>query len=443
MLNRLRTTTFESLANRDFRVLWLGFIGSWTGNQFQQVARGYLAYKLTGSALAIGVVTLAMGLPRVVLSPIGGWLADRYNKRTVVICTSIAMTLLSALTGSLYLAGDLDFTALVALGLAQGVAFSLLMPVRQAYTPQIVGTGHLLPNAVALNTAGMNLTRIAGPAIAGLLIAIPHFGLGGTFFVIASCWSWVTISARRVGNLGPPLGARQRVGQSVRDGFSYVGSHKGLLTLMSLGFVPLAVGMPYINLMPAIADGTLHGGSRMLGLLLSVGGIGSLVGTLFIASFARYEKKATLQLALGVGFGVALVGFASFVRAGDLVAALPFLFAAGMTGDAYQALNSSLIMMSTDPGRYGRVMGVYMIAQSVRPISVLPVGALGDAVGVPLTLVMAGTLVALFVGAVATFFPGYRTIGRKAPDEAPSTGAIAVIDPTRGGDAAGAAAGAS
>lgn len=418
-MQHLRDTTFESLKIRDFRVLWYGFLGSWTGMQFQQVARGYLAYKLTGSAFAIGVVTLAIGLPRVVLSPVGGWLADRFDKRSVLVWASMAMAALSVLTAALYVVGALTITVLVVLGLLQGVAFALLMPARQAYTPQIVGSNHLIANAVALNNAGMNLTRVAGPAVAGILIATPHIGLGGTFFLIGACWVWVTTSTWQVHNPGASVGVRQKMTASVRDGFSYVRRRPGLLALMSLGFVPLALGMPYINLMPAVADGTLHGGSTLLGVLLSVGGVGSLAGTLLVATLAHYEKKATMQLVFGVAFGLALVGFGFFVRRGDLLASFPFLFLAGTTGDAYQALNASMTMMSTEPGHYGRVMGVYMIAQSIRPISVMPIGALGDEIGVPVTLMAAGAIVTMFVAGVAALYPGYRSIARE-----PAGGAV-------------------
>ncbi|TAN30107.1 MAG: MFS transporter [Actinomycetota bacterium] len=418
LVSRLRSkamsNTFESLKIRDFRVLWFGFMGSWTGMQFQQVARGFLAYRLTGSAFAIGIVTLATGLPRIILSPIGGYLADRFKKRDVIVWTSLPMAALSLATGVLYVDHLLTITWLVILGFLQGICFGFLMPARQAYAPQVVGTGHLLPNAVALNNAGMNMTRMAGPALAGLLIATPHFGLSGTFFVIAAFWLWVTWSAYRVHNQGVPSGPRRRMSESIKEGFRYVRRMPGLLVLMSLGFVPLALGMPYLSLMPAVADGPLHGGSTLLGVLLSIGGVGSLVGTLLVASFARYPKKATLQLILGISFGLSLVGFSFFVQSNELALAIPFLFLTGMTGDAYQALNSSLIMMSTEPGQYGRVMGVYMIAQSIRPISVMPVSAVADDIGTPVTLLAAGAIVALFVAGVAALYPAYRQIGRPA-----------------------------
>jgi len=418
-ISRLRSkamsNTFESLKIRDFRVLWFGFMGSWTGMQFQQVARGYLAYRMTGSAFAIGIVTLATGLPRIVLSPIGGYLADRFSKRDVIVWTSVPMTLLSLITGLLYAGHSLTIDWMVVLGFFQGICFAFLMPARQSYAPQVVGTGHLLPNAVALNNAGMNMTRVAGPAIAGLLIATPHFGLSGTFFAIAGFWLWVTVLTLRVHNQGVPAGPRRSMGESVKEGFSYVRRMPGLLVLMSLGFVPLALGMPYLNLMPAVSGGPLHGGSTLLGVLLSIGGVGSLVGTLLVASFARYPKKAALQLLLGVSFGLSLVGFSLFVQLNELAIAIPFLFLTGMTGDAYQALNSSLIMMNTEPGQYGRVMGVYMIAQSIRPISVMPISAVADQIGTPITLFISGAIVAVFVAGVAALYPAYRQIGRPTP----------------------------
>lgn len=411
--------TFEALHVRDFRVLWSGFMGMWLSIQFMQVARGYLAYRLTGSALAIGLVTLALGLPRIVLSPVGGWLADRCQKRTVLSWTSVVLAASGMATAALQVAGVLDVPWLIGLGLVQGSAFGLAMPARQAYVPVVVGGGHLLPNAISLNTAGMNLTRMVGPALAGLLIATPFVGLAGVFFLTGTCYLWVWWSVFRVQDPGAPVAAPQRMGSSIRAGFSYVRRSPALLALMSLGFVPLALGMPYINLMPAVAAGPLRGGAPLLGLLLSIGGVGSLCGTLTVASLARYPRKATLQLALGVGFGISLLGFAFFVRRDELPLAVPFLFTTGLCGDAYMALNSSLIMMSTDAAMYGRVMGVYMTTQSIRPITVLPISALADAVGTPATLLGAGALVAAFVASVAGLYPGYRRIGTEAP--APAT----------------------
>lgn len=403
--------TFQSLEIRDFRILWWGFMGSWVAMQMQQVARGYLAYQLSGNALGLGMVTLAMGLPRIVLSPVGGVLADRFPKRSVLLWTQAGLALF-ALTQAILLALNLmTIQWLVFFGFLQGAAFSFNMPARQAYLPAVVGRGSGLANAIALNSAGMNLTRIAGPSIAGLLIAAPFVGVSGVFLLVAVCYLWVWWSVFRVENPGRPEGARRGAGRSIGDGFGYVLRRPSLLALMSLGFIPLAIGMPYINLMPVVAIHDLNVGPVGLGVLLSVAGVGSLVGTLAVAYLAQYPRKAELQLAFGVAFGLALLAFAFSTWKGTVLEAAPWLFLVGIAGDAYMALNSSLVMLNTEAGVYGRVMGVYMMAQSIRPLSVLPVSAVADAIGASATFMLSGGIVAAFVAGVATLYPGYRRIG--------------------------------
>jgi len=403
--------TFQSLSEPDFRILWFGFMGSWFAMQMQQVARGYLAYQLTGNALALGLVTLAMGLPRIVLSPIGGVLADRFTKRSVLLYTQAALGLIALFQALLLSFHLMTIEWLIVAGFFQGTAFSFNMPARQAYLPAVVGKGEKLANALALNNAGMNLTRVLGPSIAGLLIAVPFIDVTGIFYIIALCYLWVWWSVYRVRNPGHAEGGRRGVGQSIREGFAYILSRPHLLALMSLGFIPLAIGMPYISLMPVVALHDLNVGSVGLGILLSAGGIGSLCGTLAVAYFANYPRKAFLQQILGIVFGLTLLAFGFFAWHGMLLPAIPCLFVTGLAGDAYMALNSTLIMMSTDAGVYGRVMGVYMMAQSIRPVTVLPISAIADAVGTSLTLLGCGAVCAAFVFSVAAFYPGYRQIG--------------------------------
>lgn len=392
-------------------------MGSWFALQMQQVARGYLAYELTGNALALGLVTLAMGLPRIILSPVGGVLADRFTKRSVLLYTQAALGFIALFQALLLSFHLMTIEWLIFAGFLQGTAFAFNMPARQAYLPAVVGTGPKLANALALNNAGMNLTRVMGPAIAGALIAIPFVDVPGIFYIIALSYIWVWWSVYRVRNPGRAEDTRRSVRRSLGEGFEYVFKRPQLLALMSLGFVPLAIGMPYISLMPVVALHDLQIGSVGLGLLLSAGGIGSLCGTLSVAYFSNYPRKAFLQQILGVAFGITLVGFGFFALKGLLLPALPCLFIAGMCGDAYMALNSTLIMTTTEPRVYGRVMGVYMMAQSVRPITVLPISAIADAVGTSLTILGCGAVCAVFVFAVAALYPGYRQIGAQESSE--------------------------
>ena len=403
--------TFESLGESDFRILWFGFMGSWFAMQMQQVARGYLAYELTGNALALGLVTLAMGLPRIVLSPVGGVLADRFTKRSVLLYTQAALGLIALFQALLLSFHLMTIDWLIVAGFLQGTAFSFNMPARQAYLPAVVGKGDKLANALALNNAGMNLTRVMGPALAGLLIAIPFVDVPGIFYIIAICYIWVWWSVYRVRNPGRAEGERRSMKQSIGDGFAYIYQRPQLLALMGLGFVPLAIGLPYISLMPVVALHDFNIGSVGLGVLLSTGGIGSLCGTLGVAYFSGYPRKALLQQILGIVFAVALVAFGFFGWHGMLLPAIPCLFVAGMASDAYMALNSTLVMMSTEAGVYGRVMGVYMMAQSIRPITVLPISAIADAIGTSVTLLGCGAICGIFIVAVAALYPGYRQIG--------------------------------
>jgi len=273
--------------------------------QMQQVARGYLAYKLSGNALSLGLVTLSMGLPRIVLSPIGGVMADRFSKRSVLMGTQAVLGVSTAVAGVMVALNVMTVPWLMVFGFVQGAAFSFNLPARQAYLPQLTGKGAMLSNAIALNSAGMNLTRVVGPALAGLLIAVPRIDVAGVYALTAVCFLCVWVTTYQVQNRGVSAMSRRSMGQSLSDGFRYIGARPHLLVLMSLGFVPLAIGMVYINLMPVVALGKLNIGSQGLGLLLTVSACGSLVGTLVIAYIAAFPRKAALQLALGVTFGLA------------------------------------------------------------------------------------------------------------------------------------------
>jgi MFS family permease len=403
--------TFRSLNNADYRLLWIGFMGGWFAMQMQQVARGYLAYELTGSAFALGAVTLAMGLPRIVLSPLGGVLADRYPKRTIMLWSNAFMAATAMALALLVWTHLVTIWWLIVLGLLQGIGFSINMPVRQALIPATVHDESDMANAIALNNAGMNLTRLVGPSVAGLLIAVPFVGLTGVFFIIGLCYVYVMLTVLRFRVVGAPEARQANFRQDLWSGFRYLFRNPALLALMGLGFVPLAIGLPYQNLMPVFALRTLNIGSQGLGLLLTVVGVGGLIGSLGVAHESDRGGKAALQGILGVTFGLALVGFTVSAYHHFMPGVIVALLLVGSCGDAYMALNSTMVMQNTERALYGRVMGAYMVLQSVRQISVVPIGALADRIGVCLTVGLAGAVTAAFVFCVARFYPAYRQIG--------------------------------
>lgn len=403
--------TFHSLENPDYRLLWIGFIGGWMAMQMQQVARGYLAYELTGSAFWLGMVTLAMGLPRIVLSPLGGVLADRYPKRTIMFWSNAFMAVTAMLLAYLVWRHEVTIWWLVVLGFLQGIGFSINTPVRQALIPATVPDEREMANAIALNNAGMNMTRLVGPSIAGVLIALPLVGLTGVFFIIGLCYIYVMATVLRFRVVGEPEGRSAKMSQDFTSGFRYLFGRPALLALMGLGFIPLAIGLPYQNLMPVFALNTLHIGATGLGVLLTVVGVGGLVGSLAIAHESDRGGKAALQGILGIGFGLSLVLFTLSAAGHFMPGVILALLIVGFCGDSYMALNSTMVMQHTDRAMYGRVMGAYMVLQSVRQVSVVPIGALADDIGAPLTIGIAGAITAAFVFCVARFYPKYREIG--------------------------------
>ncbi len=404
--------TFHSLENPDYRLLWVGFIGGWMAMQMQQVARGYLAYELTGSAFWLGMVTLAMGLPRIVLSPVGGVLADRYPKRTIMFWSNAFMALTAMALAFLVWRHEITIWWLLILGFMQGIGFSINTPVRQALIPVTVGKEQEMANAIALNNAGVNVTRLVGPSVAGVLIAIPLFGLTGVFFIIGLCYVYVMFTVLRFRVVGNPEGAMgKKMSQDFASGFTYLFRSPALLALMGLGFIPLAIGLPYQNLMPVFALSTLNVGSTGLGVLLTIVGVGGLAGSLAIAHESDRGGKAALQGYLGVAFGLSLVLFTVSAAGHFMPGVILALLIVGFCGDSYMALNSTMVMQQTERAMYGRVMGAYMVLQSVRQISVVPIGALADEIGAPLTIGIAGAITAAFVAGVARFYPKYREIG--------------------------------
>jgi MFS family permease len=403
--------TFHSLGNPDYRLLWVGFTGGWIAMQMQQVARGYLAYELTGSAFWLGMVTLAMGLPRIVLSPLGGVLADRYPKRTIMFWSNAFMALTALALALLVWRHEVTIWWLVVLGFAQGIGFSINVPVRQALIPVTVKDEQEMANAIALNNAGVNMTRLVGPSIAGVLIAVPLVGLTGVFVIIGLCYVFVMATVLRFRVVGEPEERQGKMSREFVSGFTYLFHSPALLALMGLGFIPLAIGLPYQNLMPVFALNTLNVGATGLGYLLTLVGVGGLIGSLAIAHESDRGGKAALQGILGVAFGLALVLFTISAAHHFWPGVILGLLVVGISGDSYMALNSTMVMQQTDRAMYGRVMGAYMVLQSVRQISVVPIGALADDIGAPLTIGLAGAVTAAFVFCVARFYPKYREIG--------------------------------
>lgn len=397
---------FAALSEPLFRLLWLGMLPSTLSWQMGQVAVGYVAYEISGAATALGIISASWAIPSIIFGLIGGVVADRFPKRTIILTTQSTVGLVAVMNAVVVLTGTVQIWHLALAASIQGLAFSFNMPARQAFVAELVSRENLM-NAIALNNAGMNLMRIIGPATAGALIAIPAIGAGGVFVFMASMYIIVLSTLIRLPK-GSPGGSRRAGGLAqLREGVSYVMGHPLLRMLLAMAVIPVLLGMPYVQMMPVFAEDVFNAGSQGLGTLMAVNGAGALVGSLAIASFTNIRRKGLLQLGLGMAFGITLAAFAL----GQVFSfALVMIAIAGAASSGFSTINSTLIMHTADQAFHGRVMSLYMMTFSIMPLGSVPISWLVDQFGAPATFGFTGLLLALIIGSVGLASPAYRRI---------------------------------
>ena len=359
----------------------------------QAVAQSWLVYRLTGSAALLGLVGFSSQIPVFLLAPLGGSVADRYNRHRILLGTQTAAMLLAFVLAGLTLTGRVQVWHIFTLASLLGMVNSVDIPTRQAFAVDMVGREDLI-NAIALNSSMINGARIVGPAVAGILVA--SVGEGWCFLINAISFTaviaglllmTVTVQIR----VSPPGSALA----SILEGFRYV-RHTGPVRalLLLLGLVSL-MGMPYAVLMPVFADQILHGGPRGLGLLMGASGIGALIGAVVLAAKEGIRGLGS-WIALGAaGFGMSLILF-SLSRWFWVSAAM--LMPAGFSMMIEMAASNTLIQSLTPDALRGRVMAVYsMMFMGMAPFGSLLAGALAHRIGAPATVMAGG--VACIAGA--------------------------------------------
>jgi len=402
--------TFSSLRIVPYRWFWTGMLAYFLAMQMDTFARGYLAYDLTGAATALGLVWVAWGVPMLLLSLVAGVVADRVEKRSLLMLVQGGMGAVALVTAVLVHTGVIDIWQLVALGVCQGVVWSFAVPTRMAMLPELVGEEELT-NALALNNTAMNGTRVVGPALAGGLIAVPLFGLSGVFYVMVLLYVLVALALVPLPRTQAVARQSEPLWQEMGVGLRYMARRRALMVLMLMGCVPILLGMSYAALLPVFAKDVHDVGSVGFGLMGTFVGAGAIVGSLIVAYFSDYPHRAALQLVLGVGFGLSLFVFAEAPSFAVALAALSFV---GFTFNSYMTINNALIFAQVEPGFYGRVMSVYMLSWSLMPLTTLPLTGLADAIGPETTVAAAGLVISCFVAGVAVLYPGYRAIGAEA-----------------------------
>lgn len=383
---------FRALRHPNFRLFTFGQSLSLIGTWMQQVAVGWLVYRLTNSAFLLGLVSFVGQAPGFFLTPFAGVLADRLNKQRIVIVAQFLMMLQAALLGILVLSGHITIVWIIVLMAILGAVSGFDIPARQAFLIEMVDDRDDLPNAIALNSSMFNAARLVGPAIAGFAIA----SIGEGWVIVANSASYaaviVAMFAMRVPQR-PKGSARGNVLRTLGDGFRYAYDSRAIRSILTLVTIIAVAGVPFSVLLPVVASKVLGGGARTLGFLMSATGLGALAGALFLASRRSVVGLGRLIAVSGTLFGFSLVAL-SLSRA--LWLSLILLMIAGFGMMAQMAACNTILQTIVDDDKRGRVMSMYAMAYvGMSPFGSLIHGILASRIGVAWTLAIGGSVTAV------------------------------------------------
>jgi predicted MFS family arabinose efflux permease len=383
-----RTTTFASLTNPTYRLLFVSGAVSFLAVQAQFVARGWLANDLTGTNAGLGAVYMAFGLAMLLATPFGGVLADRLSKRNILITTQVALGA-SALWIGLGVQFDfVQYWMVLVVSAVQGIGLSFLAPARMAMTSELVGR-ELLTNAIVLGQMSMNSTRVIGPALAGVGISVAWFGLAGVYYASAfvSALGFVLLlplpTARR-DRLGPP----RSPAREFADGLRYVRRRTDIGWLVLTSFVVVMVAFPYVAFLPRVATEMFDVGAVGFGAMSAVGAVGAVLMSLYMARRTRGLETWRSQSITGFGFGVGLLLMAASPTYAVVLAAI---FVVGASASGFQSMNNSLVLGLAEFEYHGRLQSLMMLSFSGFGMAALPLGLLADVIGLRATFVAMGS----------------------------------------------------
>jgi MFS family permease len=343
----------RALRNRNFRLFWSGNFLSNIGTWMQNVAQGWLVLTLTNSAFWLGVVGFAGSIPFLLFSLFGGVIADRVNKRRLLLVTQTIMMLLAFLLAGLAWFKIVTVWEVAAIAFCNGVAMSMNAPSYQALVPRLVQREDLT-NAIALNSAQFNMSRILGPTLGGYAMVL--LGVAGNFFLNGLSFLAVLFALVRIRYPEEKRARRESLWSSLQGGFGYLRSERQMLVLVWMTASVSLFGLPFLTFIPYFAKVQLHAGESGLGWLLAASGFGAVLGALTVAVLGVLRHRGAVLTICGVLFFIAIIGF-SFSRVFWISQCLAFV--EGFNGILMiSCFNVSIQHLSSDEMR-GRIMSIY------------------------------------------------------------------------------------
>lgn len=396
----------RALQHRNYRLFFSGQSISLVGTWMTRIATSWLVYRLTGSALLLGVVGFAGQIPSFLLAPFAGVWVDRWDRHRLLVWTQVLAMLQSVALAVLTLSGHIRMWHVIALSVFQGVVNAFDMPARQAFVVEMVERREDLPNAIALNSSMVNAARLLGPSIGGVVIA--WVGEGWCFMLDGV--SYIAVIASLLAMKIAPRAFQTRKGANMlaqlREGWRYAAGFQPIRKVLLLLALVSLVGMPYTVLMPVFANEVLRGGPNTLGFLMAASGVGALLGALLLAS-----RRSVLGLGKYIPITAALfgAGLVAFSYSRVLWVSLALMVVTGLGFMVQMAASNTVLQTIVEEDKRGRVMSFYTMAfMGTAPFGSLLAGAVADRIGAPHTLVWSG--VGCVVGALwfATALPRLR-----------------------------------
>jgi MFS family permease len=394
--------TFDALSIRNYRWYWLGALASYFGNYIQVPAQAWLAFQLTHSALKLGLVSAAQGVPTVLIALFSGVIIDRVQKRSVIVLSQAFLLVNTLAIAILISTGLIQYWHLLIASFLTGVNNAFNTPTRYAIVAELVPTEKIY-NAFALNNGGANAARVVAPSLAGVLMAVAGtqsaYYCAAGFYIIAT----FTMAALSPTSKSVPVASRSIVAD-LTEGLRYLKVHNIIIFLLVMELVITLFGMPYQGLMPVFAD-ILQVNSGRYGFMLSAVGIGAVIGSLTIASLGNFKRKGQLLLIMGIVFGIMLVLFANSVSIGKVLnvglntyyLATFWLMLVGMASTSYTMTSATIVQLSVTNDFRGRVTSFYSIILGLYPISIMIAGAMAQWLGGQVTITMWGICLTLFM----------------------------------------------
>ncbi|MFZ0428498.1 MAG: MFS transporter [Acidobacteriota bacterium] len=377
----------RALRHPNYRLFFGGQSISLVGTWMTRVATAWLVYRLTGSALLLGVIGFAGQIPTFVMAPFAGVWIDRLDRHRVLVATQTLAMVQSLTLAVLALSGVITVWQIVWLSAFQGLINAFDMPTRQAFVVQMVEKKEDLGNAIALNSSVVNLARLIGPSLAGLIIA--PLGEGTCFLIDGLSYVAVIASLLAMRALPPQnFSRRTRVVEELRDGWQYVAHFPPVRSILLLLALVSLLGMPYTVLMPVFAATVLHGGAHTLGFLMAASGLGALVGAVALAARKTVRGLGRMIPLATAIFGASLVAF-SLSRNSWL--SMILLLGTGFGMMTQLASSNTILQTIVSDERRGRVMSYYTMAfVGMAPFGSLLAGSVASRLGAPGTVLISG-----------------------------------------------------